>query len=154
MNALFELIAQTPVADYMRGSRWGYAAASTAHVLGISLIVGAIVPLDLRLLGMWKRAPLEPLTHVLPQVAMAGLCLAVITGFFLFSVRPAEYAANPAFQIKLFFVALGTGIALGAQWAGILKREQGPARTLLGAASLGCWVAALICGRLIAFTGT
>ena len=153
MTALLDFIAQTPVSDYMRQARWGYAAVSTAHVLGIALLVGSIAALDLRLLGLWRSEALGPFARVLPKVAMAGLGLAVITGILLFSVRPAEYAANPAFQVKLVLVSLATFMAIGAQWAGILRDGSALSRKTLGAASLGCWTAALISGRLIAFTG-
>ncbi|WP_300376414.1 DUF2214 domain-containing protein [Henriciella sp.] len=153
MNELFELISQASFAEYLRDARWGYAAVNTAHVLGISLLVGTITALDLRLIGVWKDVPLAPLTRILPQVAMAGLALAVLTGFLLFSIRPADYAANAAFRVKIILVCIGTLVALCAHGLGVLHRGSAGAQKALGAMSLGCWVSALICGRLIAFTG-
>lgn len=153
MGDLADLIAQTPVAAYMRVSRWGYAAVNTGHVLGLGLLIGSIAALDLRLIGFWKSEPLAPLARILPRIAMAGLVLAIVTGFLLFSARPADYAANSVFLTKLVLVLLGALIALWAHWAGLLTRGSPAALRALGAASLICWTLALICGRLIAFTG-
>ena len=51
MDEVFQALQATPVAQYLRTARWGYATLNTAHVFGIALLVGAILPLDLRLLG-------------------------------------------------------------------------------------------------------
>jgi hypothetical protein len=138
-----------PFAQYLRTSRWGYAALNTTHVFGIAILVGAILPLDLRLLGFWpqtSRADLVP-------VAVAGLVLAAVTGPLLFAMRAEEYAALATFRLKLVFIALGIAGAL------ILHRAYGLAldgasdrRVAVHAAlSLVCWLGALVCGRFIAF---
>ena len=54
MEAFFAALETTAPAQYLRVSRWGYAAVSGAHILGIALLVGAILPLNLRLLGFWQ----------------------------------------------------------------------------------------------------
>ncbi|HEX2479362.1 MAG TPA: hypothetical protein VHK45_08790, partial [Geminicoccaceae bacterium] len=61
-SVLDALVASAP-AQWLRFSRWGYAAVNTTHVLGIALLVGAILPLDLRLLGLWRSVTLEPLAR-------------------------------------------------------------------------------------------
>lgn len=83
---LAALEASAP-AEYFRGARWGYAALSAAHALGLALLVGAIVPLDLRLPGFWPDLEHPNIARVLVPVAAAGLALAVSTGSLLFSVR-------------------------------------------------------------------
>ena len=90
------LVASAP-AQWLRFSRWGYAAVNTTHVFGIALLVGAILPLDLRLIGLWRSVALEPLARVLVPVAATGLLLAVSTGAFLFITRATEYAAIELF---------------------------------------------------------
>ncbi|MCF8478182.1 MAG: hypothetical protein K9G60_14230, partial [Pseudolabrys sp.] len=61
LTAIQEL---APVAA-LRSSRWSYAAVNTAHIAGLALLVGAIVPLDLRLMG-WRRAvPIAALARAL-----------------------------------------------------------------------------------------
>ena len=49
----------TALATGLRNSVWSYPLVNAAHILGVALLVGSIVPLDLRLLGAWRSAPLE-----------------------------------------------------------------------------------------------
>ncbi|MBO6835251.1 MAG: hypothetical protein JJ878_13895 [Alphaproteobacteria bacterium] len=147
MEALLTALAETPPAAYLRGARWGYAAVNASHILGIALLIGAVVPMNLRLLG-WHGKALDSaaLIPVLRPCAMAGLILAVLTGLLLFSIQPADYLALSVFQAKLALIALGTAAAL---WG---SRRTPPAHPRTHAlVSLACWIAALICGRMIAF---
>jgi hypothetical protein len=153
VDDLLSALAATEVASLLRKSRWGYAAVSTAHVLGIAMLVGAILPLDLRLLGLWRTLGREALVRVLAPCAAAGLLLAAASGALLFSVRAPEYARNPAFLIKLSLVAAGAASALlhhlrhGAELRTASPRQL----RMAGAISILCWLGALVSGRLIAF---
>src|ERR671914_342859 len=102
----------TPLATVLRGSVWVYPLVNAAHILGVALLVGSIVPLDLRLLGAWRSVPLAPLWGVLTRIAGAGLVLAMIFGILLFIARATEYAASNLFISKMVIVALGTANAL------------------------------------------
>lgn len=153
MEALLLAIERTDLATALRASRWGYAAVNTAHVLGIALLVGAIAPFDLRLMGVWRGLPHAALARVLVPVAAAGLALAAASGALLFSIRAGEYADVALLRVKLALVALGATSAV------LLHLRHGPwlataGRARLaaaGALSLLCWLGALVCGRLIAF---
>lgn len=153
IEALLIDLQASSAAQWLRGARWGYAAVNGAHVLGIAMLVGAILPLDLRLLGVWRGVEREALVRVLVPVAAAGLALAVTAGFCLFAVRATEYAALDVFRIKLVLIVLGASAALLLHArAGWLLRDAAPAYLRLHASlSLICWLGALTCGRLIAF---
>ena len=59
VDAVLAAVEASGLATALRFSRgWGYAAVNTAHVLGVALLVGAAVPLALRLLGLWRGVPL------------------------------------------------------------------------------------------------
>ena len=151
MEAVLDALVASAPAQWLRFSRWGYAAVNTTHVLGIALLVGAILPLDLRLLGLWRSVALEPLARVLVPVAATGLLLAITTGAFLFITRANEYAAIDLFLVKVAFIATGVVHALSLHlWSGLGTASRGRLRAA-GAASLSIWVAALVCGRLLAF---
>ena len=75
-------------------------------------IVGAVLPLNLRLLGLWPSIPRATLLRVLVPTAATGLALAVLTGSLLFSVRAQEYAAIVYLQAKLVLVTIGVLSAL------------------------------------------
>ena len=145
-----ETLATAELAQWMRFSRWGYAAVNTGHVLGIALLVGAILPLNLKLLGAWPRAAIKPLAQVLVPIAAAGLILAISTGFLLFLADPLDYVELPLFLTKLSLVMLGTLHALLFQvWVGF---AASPLRLkLAGGISLITWLSVLVMGRFIAF---
>ena len=153
MDALVAALEATALAEAMRVSRWGYAAANTGHVLGIALLVGAIVPLDLRMLGLWRSVPMETLARVLVPVAACGLALALVTGALLFLARPAGYAALTLFRTKLVLIVVGatSALAIHAVHGFRLETLSNARARLTGAVSLTAWLGALIAGRLLAF---
>jgi hypothetical protein len=155
LETLLAGLEATAVAQSLRTSRWLYAATNTAHVFGIALLVGAIVPLNLRLLGLWPDVPRRTLVRVMVPVAATGLALAMLAGGLLFAVRAREYAPIGFLQAKLALVALGTLAALALHRSHGFLLDTAPDRRLKAHAllSLACWPLALVCGRLIAFAG-
>ncbi|MDN3555713.1 hypothetical protein [Halomonas maura] len=151
MDSLVTLLSETPLAEWMRLSRWGYAGINTLHVLGIALLVGAILPLDLRLMGRRPELPLVDAARLLQPVAVLGLVLALATGALLFLAAPGDYLAMPLFLAKLTLIAVAVGNALWLNLGPGLARATRHRRWLAGGASLLLWLAVLICGRLLAF---
>jgi hypothetical protein len=154
LTALQEL---APVAA-LRSSRWTYAVVNASHITGIALLFGAIVPLDLRLLGFFRQISIRALARVLVPVAATGLGLAIVAGSLLFSIRAVQYAGTPLFQVKLALIACGIANALllrrAAAWEAARKDITGipPLRIrAAGALSIGLWLAVIVCGRMLAF---
>ncbi len=158
LEALTALQNAEPVAA-LRASRWVYPLVNSAHITGLALLFGAILPLDLRLLGVWRKVPLAQLARVLVPVAMAGLALAAAAGFLLFSVSAAKYAATPLFLVKLALIAAAVANALllrrSADWTlaripEVTAEPTGRLKTA-GLLSLGLWLAVILCGRFLAY---
>lgn len=152
LDQLLIAVEGSDLATALRFSRWGYAAVNTTHVLGIALLVGSIIPLDLRLMGFWNTVPREPLIRVLVPIAAFGLAMAIAAGLLLFSVRAVEYAALAVFQLKLLLILIGTSSAAvihitHGRWLRT-SNESCFAKALL---SMTCWLGTLIAGRMIAF---
>ena len=150
MEGLAAAIEASELAAALRRSRWTYPAVNTAHVLGIALLVGAAVPMDLRLAGIWRAdIGLGPVLRLLRPMAATGAGLALVTGALLFSVQATDYAALPLFRLKLALIALALANALivGPRLAG-----APPAlRVAAGLVSLALWLMVLVCGRLIGY---
>lgn len=148
---LTELLAALEAAgavEALRQSRWTYPVVNTGHILGLALLFGAIVPLDLRMVGLWRAVDPASLERVLVPVAAVGLGLALPTGFMLFAVRASEYAAMPLFQAKVAIVTLAVlnaGLALTRRRAG---RRVTPAAAIV---SMGLWGGAITAGRFVAY---
>ncbi|WP_119168763.1 hypothetical protein [Algihabitans albus] len=146
MEVLLALEA-TEVATVLRSSRWLYPLVNAGHILGLALLVGAIVPLDLRRLGFWRAAPVEALERVLSQTAVAGLCLAILTGALLFAVSATDYASLDLFLIKMALVSLAVANAVLARQRVLARRRTAP----FAAVSLCLWLTVLGLGRLIGY---
>lgn len=153
--ALSALEASGPAA-FLRSSWYAYPLVNAAHILALAALFGAILALDLRLLGFFRGVPAQPLVAVLPRVAAGGLALALLTGLALFAVQPTSYLANPIFAVKLALIILGSAHAL------LLRRTPGwqrlrrggtssPSLRVSGALSLLAWTGAIVAGRWLAF---
>lgn len=149
----------TALAGTLRGSVWAYPLVNAAHLLGVALLVGAMIPLDLRLLGLWPSVPLAPLWRVLTRTAGVGLGLAIIFGSLLFITRATTYAASGLFLAKMAVVGVGTVNALAVRTLVPTTLtpvrsapEQPPVRVqVAGGLSLVAWLTALTLGRLVGY---
>jgi hypothetical protein len=149
-------VGSWPGALLLKESGTAYLFVNAAHILGIGLLLGAILPLDLRLAGLIKGAPLEAVGPFLLRVATVGLVLAVLTGLWLFSVKPKEYAGNAAFLCKLGLLGLALANVALQHWGGQLRsalRGEGVTRRVRISAlvSVGLWLSVLLAGRWIGF---
>jgi hypothetical protein len=154
LTALQEL---APVAA-LRSSRWTYAAVNASHITGIALLFGAIVPLDLRLMGCWRRISIQALARILVPVAAGGLTLAIAAGALLFSIRAVQYAETALFQVKMALIVCGIANALLLRWAvawEATSHDTGalppPRLRAAGALSIALWLSVIVCGRMLAF---
>lgn len=149
----------TALARALRDSVWAYPLVNAAHILGVAMLVGSIVPLDLRLLGIWRSLPLAPLWHVLTRTAAAGLALAATFGVLLFITRATEYAASSLFLSKMTAVAVGVVNALFLRRVSpdaIASSEASASRAAkhlrtAAAVSLVAWLTTLTLGRLVGY---
>lgn len=141
----WEALEATQLALFLKQSRWIYPLVNAGHILGIALLVGAVIPVDVALLrGRSGNLP----RRMLPWAA-AGLALAVVCGALLFVTQATDYAANGWFRAKIALVALAALNALLHRRLHVLSPTR---RRLTAALSLALWPAALICGRLIAYS--
>jgi len=129
---------------------WAYPALEVAHIVGIALLVGNLVLLELRVWGAASELPLRPLARLSLAIAFAGFGIVVLTGLAMFSAQPAELLANRLFVVKMSLVALaGLNAALFHARDGLARLDGvAKAQTVL---SLGIWLLVIICGRWIAY---
>nr|WP_256476091.1 DUF2214 domain-containing protein [Siccirubricoccus soli] len=151
-----DAIAGWPIGAWLRASDIAYPLVNAAHIASIGLLLGAIVTLDLRLLGAFRVHPIGHLAPPLVRVAAAGLLAAAVTGLLLFSTRPVIYMENPAFLAKLALVGLALLNALALRlhpwWHSGTYQGEAPATVRVAVAvSLVAWPSAVVAGRWIGF---
>jgi len=138
---------------------WSYGIINLAHILGIVMLFGAILLLDLRLLGAWRSIPLAAISRPATTVAMTGFCVAVLSGVPMLTVKSSDYIGNPFLLIKFPAIALALVnvwlVHRSPAWAAhkvrdLTRREQ--MRLAAGAAlSLTFWLTAITAGRMIGY---
>ena len=130
------------------------------HVLAITIVVGMISILDLRLLGLASRErPAHRLMSDILPVTWAAFSVAVVTGLLLFAAKAVSYGHNDFFLRKLVLLALaGVNMAVFHLVTG-REVERWPAGVALpmsarmaGGISLALWVSVVVAGRWIGFT--
>lgn len=138
-------------------SIWAFPMFLFAHTLGMSIVAGGSTVISLALLGLWPRTSLRPLERLYPYL-LAGFALNAFTGISIFMKDASVYSRNVDFYVKLVFIVLG-------MWLLFRIRKQvfsdpdldnhavTPGVRRLAWASLVCWFAAIIAGRLIAYVG-
>lgn len=140
----------------LRDSTWIYPLANLGHIVGLSLLVGPIVALDLRLLGIGRAVAVAALSRTLTPIAITGLVLQVLSGLLLFTADASALVGNPVFRIKALLLVLGlaNAIAFRRIWRHALDvwDSNPPALGRAQAAlSILFWLGVAISGRLIAY---
>lgn len=150
-------IGNWPGARWLQQSGTAYLFVNAAHILGLGLLLGAILPLDLRLVLGRAQTALSALAPVAIRTAAVGLVLALLTGAWLFSVNPGDYLENTAFRWKLLLLSLAlVNVAVQhRQWRSLGPPDATHAlpvrvRVLAGTSAL-LWIATLVAGRWIGF---
>lgn len=163
MQSLTDLMAwlqASSLAVFIHQMRWAFTTVAVVHVVAVSLVVGTIAIVDLRLLGLasTKRPFTELARQILPCTWVAFV-LAVIAGSLLFISQATDYFVNTMFWIKMSVLALAGINMLIFEFITIRGVEEWdfkptpplPAR-LAGAISLTCWVLVVVFGRWTGFT--
>jgi len=138
---------------------WGYALINLTHILGIAILFGSVLLLDLRLIGWRRQIPLDAITSATLPLVKFGFAIAVVSGVCLLSANASEYAGNPFLLIKFIALLLALinayVIRLIPAWKTRHKIEPGGRESSVlaraGFVSLACWLTVVAAGRLIAY---
>jgi hypothetical protein len=143
----------------IRESVWLFPTIETVHVFALVLVVGTIMTVDLRLLGLTnkERAFSEVAAEMLPWT-WAAFAVAALAGMLMFSSKAVTYYGNLPFRLKMACLLLAGLNMLMFHWVGTRNlaawdrgRPPGPAK-MAGAASLLLWITIVAAGRWVGFT--
>src|SRR5688500_14825367 len=150
-------LENTGIANAIRTIPWLYPAFETGHYIGLSLLVGGIMLIDLRVLGFARGLPLTSMLGRLPFV-WAGCAINVLTGSTLFTYGATNFGTNGAFLLKMSFMLLAALNALAFDVA--VRRSGGswvaadrPPSLVKGFATLSLvfWLCVVTTGRWMAY---
>jgi len=161
IDALLRTLEATSIATAIRENESFFPWIESVHVLAITLVVGTIAIVDLRLIGLASRdRPVVRLTGDVLRCTWIAFAVAAITGVLLFSSNAFNYAHNDHFQRKLVFLVLaGINMAIFHLFVGRDVGRWGisplatPLRAkIAGAISLLIWIGVVAFGRWVGFS--
>ena len=136
--------------SWIASNPWAYPALEVVHIVGIALLVGNLVLVEVRVWGAGAALPVEPLARLALPISLAGFGLAAASGLLMFSSQPAELLANRVFTLKMTVLMLAGCNAALFHSRGSLQKLDRTARVQT-ALSLGLWLGVIVCGRWIAY---
>jgi uncharacterized membrane protein len=152
-----EAVGSSPLGVWMRGSAAGYPVANVAHLLGLVLLLGSALLMDLRLAGLFRSLPADRLARILLRAAICGLTILVASGVAMFASDAAAFARSPLFRWKLALIAMALAniAAFHRLWGSDFKdwdvRAQ-PAARAMAVVSVLLWLTVATLGRLVAYS--
>jgi len=147
--------AQEYMATFTNDHSWVWPASETIHFIGMALLFGVALLVNLRMLGMMKSIPYQAIHRLLP-LGILGFILNVVSGMVFFVSNPPLYFLNPAFAAKIAVLLLaGVGLVyftLFDQPWGVGPNQDAPFSSKLVAASTMCLLLGVMYfGRILPF---
>jgi hypothetical protein len=151
-------IAASRLGEAVGGSAWAFAVIESIHLLGLAVIGGAVLVVDLRLLGLGIRnqGVQEIAREAWPWFASSWTVM-IVTGVLLFVCEPVKLYYSAAFFWKMVFLLLATTFTVTIKRR-VLLAEEGRVSPLLlklvGLTSLALWCGVGAGGRWIGFSAS
>jgi len=147
------------VGRMLRESLWAYPIVETVHIVGLATLYGAILVVDLRLMGAARGLSVTRLTRLALPCALAAFPVVLATGLLMFTAHAADFLGNRVFVLKMGLI-LAAGVNAAMLHAGAFRTVAAwdtdalPPGSVRAAAALSilAWTAVIACGRLLAYT--
>jgi hypothetical protein len=137
----------------IRASTWQFAVIEMVHLIGLTMLLGSLMVLDLRLWGVGlRRQPVADLARDLRAWLLSGMAIVLGSGILLFFGEPMKLYGNGSFHVKMLLLFLSLvfqftlfrHVTRGRQDSGALPK-------FAGVLSLVLWFGVGLAGRGIGF---
>ena len=150
-----EGLEATAIADAIRTIPWMYPTFESLHYIGLAMLVGGIMLIDLRTLGVARSLPLRSMIGLLPWVWI-GFLINVVTGTPLFIYGATAFGMREPFLLKMGFMLLAGINALlydlATRRGDWIERDAPPTSVKVFATlSLILWCCVVTAGRFMAY---
>ena len=160
METFVTAVEGSAINHWVLGFTWTWPILEILHFIGLSLLLGALLVIDLRMAGFFRRINITGTHKMLPWV-FVGFGINLVTGFLFLMGDPARYTANIGFWWKMFLIGLA---GVNAIWfwikispvmsSGEPHADPPVLAKTIAWVSLGSWFGVLLLGRLIPYIGT
>lgn len=154
-----ETLSQTSLVLWVAQSDYGYPFVLTLHAIGMALVVGIVLVIDLRVIGVAKVVPLANLPRFF-LIVWLGLAINLCSGSLLFFANYSAFIRNTAFISKIvLLLAAGIGTYLLARELRMSAARSGDGEVipsnkarLIAAVCVLLWLGAITAGRIVGYT--
>jgi hypothetical protein len=159
-SPLWQSVENWPLSQFVASSEWAFPTFESIHVIAIAIVVGTVVIMDLRLLGLAsKGAKVTEISRDTLRWTWLAFAVALVFGGLLFISKATAYTVNPYFIWKLVMIALaGANMAVFhlITWKSVETWDANPVlptgAKLAGGVSLGLWIVVVFLARAVGFT--
>lgn len=153
----FVWLEQTPISVWVRESPslWAFPFVLYLHTLGLAVVAGLSVTLNVFTLKFPDRLALPALEQFFPAIWL-GFTVNLVSGVLLLLAYPTKALTNPLFYLKLALIAAAM---VQIEWLRLRvftaadRQAAADSRVKMTAtAALICWAGAIVTGRLLAYT--
>jgi hypothetical protein len=151
----FEWCENTAIGEAIRNSLWLFPVIEAVHLLGLCLLGGSLLVVDLRLLGVGlKGERIADVSGHARRFLIASIALLLGTGTLLFLSEAVKCYYNTSFWVKITTlpIALLLTFTIRDRFARNEKLDTSARSRLLGGGSLTLWFIVAAAGRWIGFS--
>ena len=153
----FQAIAESSLSQAISTSTWAFAVTESVHLLALSVIGGAVLIVDLRLLGFGlRRQTIEAVAREAQPWLVGSLAVMLVTGVLLFVSEPIKCFYSTPFRVKMLCLLLGSLFAFTVRRK-VTQAGEGRVRPIwlkiVALVSLSLWFGVGAGGRWIGFSG-
>ena len=154
MLEIFTAIENSAIGEVIRSSTWAFAAIEVVHLLGLTVLIGTVLVVSLRLFGtgLNGQSTQDIAALTLPWTYL-GIIVTIGSGVFLFISEAVKCYENPPFFVKMAFLALAlvSTFATHRRLASGAAKSTGLAAKFAGGVMIALWLGVGFAGRAIAF---
>jgi hypothetical protein len=155
-DAAADRFVAAAISEFVVYSKWGAPAGECVHFLGMSLSIGVLLAVNLRILGLMGQVSFAHVHQLLPW-GMLGFVANFSTGMLFFIGTPGQYVDNTPFlwKLALLMVAGGHYLYLTVSnnvWDGD-RRGFGLLNKTMAVSSIAAWLGILYAGRMLPYLG-
>lgn len=157
VDATVSLFSGTAIKEYVLERTMLWAGAEALHFIGLSMLFGVVLLIDLRMLGLVRSIGFPALHKLLPW-AVLGFAINTATGMMFFVAASEQYTTSIVFFWKVAFILIAGANALyftvvDEAWA-VKEGDTAPGRVkLVAMAAVLLWIGVIYCGRMLPFLG-
>jgi len=149
----FQWCNDTAIGAAIRNSRVLFPIIETIHLLALTILLGTILVIDLRLMGAGLRRQSQPsVARALSPLTFWSIVTMLVTGFLLFASEAMKSYESPPFRVKMVTLALALLFHATVFCSAVKSETLGRLRsTATGIVSLALWFGVAVAGRAIGF---